>query len=83
MLLKLSKISSPSFLDYSNETEELTIENLMSNGFSAYEASAYLNKLRIQKLSENDNGCRNELYNPELRMPKDRMKNFIDKKGDK
>ncbi len=83
MLLKLPKIGSPSFLDYSNETEELTIEKLMKNGFSAYEASAYLNKLRIQKLSENDNDCKNDVYNPELRLPVDRMKNFIDKKGDK
>jgi len=82
-LFKLPKISSPSFLDYSNETEDLTIEKLMSNGFSAYEASAYLSKLRIQRLSENDNDCKNELYNPELRMPKDRMNTFVDKKGEK
>lgn len=82
-MLKLSKISCPSFLDYSNETEDLTIEKLMSKGFSAYEASAYLSKLRIQRLSENDNDCKNELYNPELRIPKDRMKTFSDKKGDK
>lgn len=83
MLFKLPKLSSPRVLDYSNETGELTIEKLMKNGFSAYEASAYLNKLRIQRLSENDNDCKNAVFNPDLRLPVDRMKNFVDKKGDK
>lgn len=66
--------------DYSNETEEFTIKSLLGNGFSVYEATAYLSKLRIKRLSENDNGCKNEFYNHDLRMPKDRMGTFIDKK---
>jgi hypothetical protein len=80
LLSKLPKIAKPSFLDYSNETEGLTIEKLMNNGFSAYEASAYLNKLRIQRLSENDNNCKNDVFNLDLRLPVDRMKGFVDKK---
>ena len=68
------------FINYSNETEDMTIESLMKRGFTAYEAEAYLSKLKIQKLFENDNDCKNEFYNPELNMPQDRMKNFNPKK---
>lgn len=71
------------FVDYSNETSDLTIEILMKRGFSAYEASAYLSKLNIQKLFANDNDCTNVRFNPELRLPPDRMKNSKYKKGDK
>jgi len=81
--LKLSKKNRPSIADYSNETEELTIKSLMGNGFTANEASAYLNKLMIQRLSENDNDCRNDVYNPDLMIPADRMYRFADKRGKK
>lgn len=81
MLLKLPKKSKESFIDYSNETEELTIKTLMGIGYSAYEAESYLSKLRIQRLSEIDNDCKNENYNKELRIPPDRMKRFETKKG--
>lgn len=70
------------FVNYDNETEEMTIEILMKRGFSACEAEAYLNKIYIQRLFENDNDCTNMRFNPELRIPKDRMKQFnISKKG--
>lgn len=81
-MLKLSEKVKGSVIDYSNETEELTIKSLVDKGFTAYEASAYLNKLMIKKLSENDNDCKNVDYNSELRMPMDRMKKFKDKRGD-
>lgn len=76
MLLVLIKKSEKKFIDYSNETEELTIKSLVEIGYSAYEAEAYLSKLKIQRLSENDNGCKNKHYNKELRIPPDRMKDF-------
>jgi len=83
LLFALYKKSKGSFIDYSNETEELTIKSLMGIGYSAYEAEAYLSKLRIQRLSENDNDCKNGNYNKELRIPPDRMKRFETKKGNK
>lgn len=79
----LSKKLKKCFIDYSNETEELTIKSLVDIGYSAYEAEAYLSKLMIKRLSENDSGCKNEDYNNELRMPPDRMKRFETKRGDK
>jgi hypothetical protein len=78
-LLALSKKSKGSFIDYSNETEDLTILSLVGIGYTPYEAAAYLSKLKIQRLSENDSGCKNEHYNKELRMPRDRMKRFEQK----
>lgn len=83
MLIKLSVIKSSNFIDYSNETDELTVEILMEKGFSIYEASAYLSKINVKKISEKDNGCNNEKFNPELRMPRDRMKDFKNKKENK
>lgn len=79
----MCKKAKGSILDYSNETKDLTIKHLVSIGYSVYEAQAYLSKLRIQRLSENDNGCKNEDYNKELRMPPDRMKVFEQNKGNK
>lgn len=79
-LLDLPNKTKGSFVDYSNETEELTIKSLVDIGYSAYEADAYLRKLKIQRLSNNDNGCKNEHYNKELNMPNDRMRQF-EKRG--
>lgn len=69
------------FLDYSIETEEMTLKSLVEKGFSVDMASSYLMKLKIKKLSENDNDCKNEVYNQELKMPPDRMKKFKNKRG--
>lgn len=77
----MSKKSKGSFIDYSNETKDLTILSLVGIGYTPYEAAAYLSKLKIQRLSENDNDCKNVHYNKELRMPDDRMKRFETKKG--
>jgi len=81
LLLILPVIKRSRFFDYSYETEGLTIELLMEKGFSVSEALAWLSKNNIKKISENDNGCRNDLFNPSLRMPPDRMKRFRNKKG--
>lgn len=82
MLLKLPKKTKECFIDYSNETEDLTILSLVGIGYSPYEAAAYLSKLKIQRLSHNDNDCKNKDYNKELRIPPDRMKRFDIKRGD-
>ena len=79
MLEKLNFLKINNIVDYSKETNELTIEMLMSKGFSAYEASAYLNKLKIQKIIENDMGGKNEFFNKDLQLPADRMKDFVNK----
>ncbi len=81
MMTILAKVKKNCFVDFSNEADGLTIELLMEKGFSIDQASAYLSKLNIEKLAKDDNGCKNILFNPELRLPPDRMNKFKDKKG--
>jgi len=61
----LEKMDSSNFIDYSNETETLTIKDLLDSGFSPYESAAYLSKMKIQKFFENDNGGKNEDFKRE------------------
>ena len=69
----MSEGKKGSFVDYSNETEEITIEKLMEKGYSSCQAEAYLSKLNIKKLFENDNDCKNIDFNPELYIPQARI----------
>jgi len=69
----MSEGKKGSFVNYSNETEEITIEKLMKKGYSAYEAEAYLSKLNIQRLFASDNDCKNIDFNPELYVPVPRI----------
>ena len=66
----MSEAKKGSFVDYSNETEEITIEKLMEKGYSAYEAEAYLSKLNIQRLFASDNDfCLDIIYWDDLLFP--------------
>ena len=70
----MSKVKIESFVDYSDEVSEAEIKRMLKLGYTVGLAKAYLNKLRIQKMFENDNGGKNEDYNRDLfGIPPDRM----------
>lgn len=70
---ELSETKIYSFVNFANETEEITIEKLMKKGYSAYEAEAYLSKLNIQRLFDNDNNGKNVDFSPDLYLPQPRI----------
>jgi hypothetical protein len=80
IIVKVNEVKKENFVDYSNETADMTIKSLMEKGYSVCQASSYLSKLRIKKLFESDNGGKNADYNRDLfGTPPDRMAGWKNK----